>query len=125
MTAADTEPRIPAPDAVFGLGSGALARLRAVFAAQPGIDRVLVYGSRAKGNFRPGSDIDLVLDGARLGHEDLLRIESALDDLDLPYRIDLSLLHRIENPDLLDHIRRVGLDFLTGEKPPAPSRQVA
>ncbi len=43
-----------------------------------------------------------------LTHAHLLSIENQLDDLLLPYSIDLSLLHQITNSDLLDHINRVG-----------------
>jgi hypothetical protein len=45
--------------------------------------------------------------GKSISHRQLNRIALALDDLLLPYQVDLSLLHQIDNPDLLDHIRRV------------------
>lgn len=73
----------------------------------PRISEALLYGSRAKGNYRPGSDIDLTLIGNELLHQDLLDIELALDDLLLPYKIDLSLHHQLDNPPLIDHINRV------------------
>lgn len=116
-----TDPASPAPR--FGLSPETLTRLGGVFASQPGVDRVLIYGSRAKGNHRPGSDIDLGLEGAGLSHTDLLRIDAALDDLNLPYKIDLSLLRQIDNPELLDHIRRVGIVFY--DKAPTPSQPAA
>lgn len=70
--------------------------------------RATVYGSRAKGNFRPGSDIDLTLEGPELTFRDLTRISTALDDLMLPWKIDLSLLSHMDNPALRQHIERVG-----------------
>jgi predicted nucleotidyltransferase len=79
-----------------------------VFSNYPALDRAIVYGSRAKGNYRNGSDIDITLDGSALTYDDLLRIETALDDLMLPWGIDLSLLSHIDNPALLDHITRIG-----------------
>lgn len=75
------------------------------------ITEAILYGSRAKGNYRPGSDIDLTLKGDQLSHSDLLDIEQSLDDLLLPYKIDLSLLDQIDNPELLKHIGRVGQSF--------------
>jgi predicted nucleotidyltransferase len=72
------------------------------------VSEAVLYGSRAKGNYRPGSDIDLTLRGDDLSHQDLLDIELALDDLLLPYKIDLSLHHQLDNPQLIDHIARVG-----------------
>lgn len=107
----------------FGLSDPTLASICAVLAGHPGILRAWLYGSRAKGTFHPGSDIDLSLEGDALTHADLLTVANALDDLELPYKIDLSLLHQIDNPDLLDHIHRVGV-VLYGDDPARP-RQAA
>lgn len=95
-------------DATFGLSAHALDLLRSVFLNYPAVERVIVYGSRAIGKYRNGSDIDITLVGTALTFDDLLRIETALDDLMLPWTIDLSLLSHIDNPALLDHIARVG-----------------
>lgn len=76
------------------------------------IQKAVLYGSRAMGNFKPSSDIDLTLVGSDLNSNDLLKIAGELDDLLLPYKIDLSLMHEISDPKLLDHIRRVGSDLL-------------
>ena len=70
----------------------------------PSISEAILYGSRAKGNHRPGSDIDLTLKGNTLSHQDLLDIELALDDLLLPYKIDLSLHHQLDNQQMIEHI---------------------
>jgi uncharacterized protein len=92
----------------FGLSPRTLGLLRGVLGKHTGIQRAIVYGSRAKGDFRPGSDIDLTLDAPGLMFDELLRINGELDDLMLPYTIDLSLLKQIDNPSLLRHIQRVG-----------------
>jgi uncharacterized protein len=92
----------------FGLSPRTLGQLRGVLNKHTGIQRAIVYGSRAKGNFRPGSDIDLALDAPGLAFSELLRINGELDDLMLPYTIDLSLIEQIDNPSLLSHIERVG-----------------
>lgn len=70
--------------------------IREVLRHPPRISEAILYGSRAKGTHRPGSDIDLTLKGNELSHHDLLDIELALDDLLLPYKIDLSLYHQLE-----------------------------
>jgi uncharacterized protein len=92
----------------FGLPPRTLSLLRSVLDKHAGIQRAIVYGSRAKGNFRPGSDIDLTLDAPGMMFSELLRIDGELDDLMLPYTIDLSLLGQIDSPSLLKHIERVG-----------------
>lgn len=95
---------------MFGLKEEHIDAINNCFGQYPGIEQVMVYGSRAKGNYRPGSDIDLTI----VGHIDfgqMLRLETEIDDLLLPYKLDLSLLHTISDPDLLDHIQRVGQVF--------------
>ncbi|MEX0810799.1 MAG: nucleotidyltransferase domain-containing protein [Chitinophagales bacterium] len=96
---------------LFGLESDDINKIHSVFSRYPQIEKVIIYGSRAKGNYRPGSDIDLVLLGEFLNLSIQLELENELDDLLLPYKIDIALLHKIENKDLLDHIDRIGKVF--------------
>ena len=95
----------------FGLKESTIDRINAVFSQYPDIEKVVLYGSRAKGNYREGSDIDLTLMGDALSHTQLNRIETQIDDLLLPYTIDLSLFESIDNANLIEHIRRVGVVF--------------
>jgi predicted nucleotidyltransferase len=94
-----------------GLELSVIKKIRCVFDGYPQIERVLLYGSRAKGNYRPGSDIDLTLIGEQLTMSHLMQIENELDELLLPYKIDISLCNKIESRELTDHIRRVGVVF--------------
>lgn len=68
------------------------------------------------GTYRPGSDIDLCIEAESLGLSELLSIENRIDDLLLPWKVDLSLLHTIDNPALKKHILRVGVTFYTATK---------
>lgn len=95
----------------FGLPPAAVQKIRTVLSAHPGVDQAILYGSRAKGTHKPGSDIDLTLVGDGLVHRDLLDITDELDDLMLPYEIDLSILGSIDHQGLRDHIHRVGKEF--------------
>ena len=94
-----------------GLPRKVIKKILYIFEQCSDIDQVRLYGSRAKGNYHNGSDIDLAIMGDRINFSQLLKIERALDDLLLPYKIDISLYMQIENKDLLDHINRVGIDF--------------
>lgn len=96
---------------MYGLNDQDIRSLREVFSRHAAVEKAILYGSRAIGNQRYNSDIDLILTGEALSLSEQFRIEQELDDLLLPYRIDLSRLSNISNPDLLDHIRRVGLVF--------------
>jgi predicted nucleotidyltransferase len=95
----------------FGLNEPDHAAICRVLANHPQVDKVLIYGSRALGTHRPGSDIDLVFLGNGLNVPELSRIEADLDDLLLPYTFDIALLQSIENADLRSHIQRVGKIF--------------
>lgn len=98
----------------FGLPQAALDKLDGVFALHPAIESVLIYGSRAKGNHRPGSDIDLALKGKAIAFDEFLAIENQIDDLMLPYSVDLSEYGKIDNPELIAHIDRVGVEIYRG-----------
>ena len=98
-------------EAGFGLKPSTIEKIRSVFSGHPEIEQVILYGSRAKGNYRPGSDIDLAIRGETVTLSQLMKIEGELDDLLLPYKIDLSLHHKIDSPELLEHIGRVGKVF--------------
>ena len=95
----------------FGLKEEQIIAIKKCLSQYPEIDKVILYGSRAKGNYRKGSDIDLVIIDQEQEFDQLLRLDSQLDDLLLPYKIDLSLKRQITNSDLLEHIERVGVLF--------------
>lgn len=92
----------------FGLKPEVLLQLIGVLETFPEIEKAVVYGSRAMGNYRFNSDIDLTLYGEKLSLTELFQIENELDELLLPYHIDLSLFHKIDNPELLRHIEEQG-----------------
>jgi len=101
----------------FGLKPEVTAAIRSVLAKFPCISEAILYGSRAKGNYQPGSDIDLTLTTSSEPPSSLLlELEVALDNLDLPYSFDLSLLGRIDNDNLREHIERVGVLFYSSRQ---------
>ena len=95
---------------MFGLKQEHIAKIQDCMAQFPKIERVIIYGSRAMGNYRLGSDIDFAIIG-ELDFSAMLKLENQLDDLLLPYKIDISLLRTVENPALIDHIQRAGKVF--------------
>jgi predicted nucleotidyltransferase len=94
---------------VGGLSEAAIASILNVLNVFPAVKGVILFGSRAKGNIRPGSDIDLCLEATGLDAQDRLTLETRLDDLLLPWKIDLLVREDIDNPELLAHIARVGI----------------
>jgi len=93
---------------MYGISQSTLDKIKAVLFSMQGVEQVILYGSRAKGNYKEGSDIDLTVKG-NLAFDDLVKMSVNLDDLNLPWKIDLSLYSQIENGDLLEHIDRVGV----------------
>ena len=73
-----------------GLPAYAVSLIRQVLAQHPVVVSAVLYGSRAMGNYRPGSDIDLCLDAPGLSLAELLAIGTEIDDLLLPWKVDLT-----------------------------------
>ena len=95
----------------FGLEEATINKINSVFVNIPEIHEVIIYGSRAKGNYRAGSDIDLTLKGMNLTSNVLSQIADEIDKLNTPYLFDISIFERLNAPDLEDHINRVGQIF--------------
>ncbi len=95
----------------FGLLETDIEKINNLLKNFPELEQAILYGSRAKGNFKPASDIDLTLIGKELNSSIIGEIEWQIDDLLLPYTFDISIKNQISNPDLIKHIERVGKVF--------------
>jgi len=94
----------------YGLKNTTIEKITNLFAKYSQIETVILYGSRAKGNYKNGSDIDLTIKG----DVDLPLINKLSNDIDnllLPYTFDISIFNHINNTELLDHINRIGVIF--------------
>ena len=99
----------------FGLKETTIQKIQDVLAQFPQVHTAVLYGSRAKGNYRNGSDIDLTLKGENINLNVINKIELALDELYLPYTFDLSAFNQIDTPDLIGHVNRIGQVFYERE----------
>jgi predicted nucleotidyltransferase len=95
----------------FGLNQETIDKINSVFVKHPEIDKVIIYGSRAKGNYRTGSDIDITLIGNDLEYDLKGVVSSEIDDLNTPYLFDISIFQLLKSPSLEEHINRVGKIF--------------
>ena len=100
----------------YGLEDATLKKIQLVFSKFPLIQKAILYGSRAKGNYKTGSDIDLCLVGDHLTLPLLYQVEEALDNLFSPYSFDVSIYSKLSNQDLIDHIDRVGIPIYSIKK---------
>lgn len=94
-----------------GLNLPTIKKIQDCIASFSDIKTAVLYGSRAMGTYKNGSDIDLCFLGDSLQQETISKLSFALDDLLLPYSFDLCVYNSIENPNLKDHIDRVGMEF--------------
>jgi predicted nucleotidyltransferase len=95
----------------FGLSDRIRSDIRQVFAHYPAIERVLIFGSRAKGSAGPGSDIDLAVVAPEMSDAEFTRLWNAIEDLPLVFKVDLLHWDRLSNPRLKDKIPREGCLF--------------
>uniref|UniRef100_UPI0034DEB305 restriction endonuclease subunit S n=1 Tax=Candidatus Thiodubiliella endoseptemdiera TaxID=2738886 RepID=UPI0034DEB305 len=96
---------------MFGLSPDVIRNIKKEFSKFPQIEKVILYGSRAKGNYKDGSDIDVTLIGKNLNLKTVYALEEFLEALYLPYSFDISIFTQIDNDDLIEHILNVGKDF--------------
>ncbi len=103
---------------MYGLEEDIISKIYGVFSKYSQIEKVILYGSRAKGNYHNGSDIDITLKGQDLTlSNSVYPISEELDELYLPYMFDISIFSHIKDENLIEHINRVGLIFYTSLKP--------
>jgi len=95
----------------YGLSDETISKISSVFSAHPKIKQVKIYGSRAKGNYHHGSDIDLCIFSDELSDDELNQIKNEIDDLMLPYGVDICDFVSISNAELMEHIERVGVEL--------------
>ena len=95
----------------FGLSDTVIEELQDIFKRHVNIKKVLIFGSRSKGNYRAGSDIDLAVIGDNLDYNQMLDIICAIEDLELLYSVDLLDYQKKKGTPIGDHIDRVGQIF--------------
>jgi predicted nucleotidyltransferase len=96
----------------FGLSEKTTYKILTVFKTVNSVQSVILFGSRAKGNFKEGSDIDLAIKGQDLNMDTLRKLEIQIDNLMLPYEIDLIIYDQIKEPALKEHIDKVGIELV-------------
>jgi len=96
----------------FGLVDGELAEIITAIAARESVESAAIFGSRAKGNYRRGSDVDIALKGRGIGYVDVRELGYALnEETTLPYQFDILDYNTIDNEALREHIDRVGREI--------------
>ena len=96
----------------FGISEKSYLLIIDVLKSYPEVETAIIFGSRAKGNYKKGSDIDLALIGESLNSKIILDIAGILNEgIPIPYHVDVVNYHSISTPELKEHIDRVGKEF--------------
>ncbi len=95
---------------MFGLYPNSYKQILSIFQKHENIEKVIIYGSRAKGNYREGSDIDLTILG-NLNYDELIQLKLEFEESNIPYLIDISIFNDLQSESLKEHINRVGKIF--------------
>ena len=95
----------------IGLQPHQFKELAEVFEQFPEVTSVIVYGSRAKGNYHDRSDLDLAITLTTNARHMIAKIKLALDESNLVPSVDLQNKAEITNPSLKDHIQRKGIEL--------------
>ncbi|MDQ1297766.1 MAG: uncharacterized protein QG558_304 [Campylobacterota bacterium] len=93
---------------LYGLRADIIEKIVDTIKKNLKIQKIILFGSRAKETYKKGSDIDISIVSEDLSLKELNQLKVMLDDLMLPYKIDLLDYGRISNNDLKEHINRVG-----------------
>ncbi|MEJ0061933.1 MAG: nucleotidyltransferase domain-containing protein [Alphaproteobacteria bacterium] len=95
----------------YGIDDRHIAMLQTVFRGMPEVERVLMFGSRARGDFNAASDIDLAVAAPGLDFSGFLGLKAKFEELPLVYKIDLVHMNGLEDHSLREKIARDGVLF--------------
>ena len=95
----------------FGLAEEDIQKINSVFLKYTEITKVVIYGSRAKGDFKASSSIDLSIFTDKKDISFLSKVSKEINDLGLPYKTDMSINSLLENESLKNHIKLIGQSF--------------
>ncbi|MBP1593227.1 MAG: restriction endonuclease subunit [Bacteroidetes bacterium] len=95
----------------FGLEIQVIENIISVLEQHPKVDKAFVFGSRAKGNYRPDSDIDIAIKGNEITTDDIIAISVAIETIGITHKFDIIDYNSIKEPALKEHIDRVGIEF--------------
>jgi predicted nucleotidyltransferase len=90
----------------YGLSKADIQTIVEILRRFPEIQQAILFGSRATGTHKPGSDIDLALRGA-LCPSTIIQVKQALEDTNLPWFFDV-----VDEPSLSNEALRAHIDSL-------------
>ena len=96
----------------FGISEKSFKKIIDTLTKFPEIRKAIIFGSRALGNAKAGSDIDIALEGEKITDEIVRKVKVILNEREnIPYFVDVVNLNTIKNDELREHINKFGKDF--------------
>lgn len=109
---------------VYGLQERDLLHIRAAASEIAEIETLILFGSRAKGNYRQGSDIDLAIMGQNVTYETVLMLSGDLnEERPLPYFFDVIDYNNLGDEPLREQIDRTGIVLFAVAENAAPLKK--
>ncbi len=97
---------------MFGLTDENILEIKKTIALHSNIEQALIFGSRAMGNYKTTSDVDIVIKGKKITHETIIAINEKLNEESLmPYQFDIINFNTINNSKLLEHINKYAIEI--------------
>ena len=98
-------------DSQYGVSQSIWRQILKTCFSFPDVKRVILYGSRATGSYRQGSDIDLAIDAPSMTDREFAQLWNAIDDLPIVFSMDVVHLQKLQNEALLQAIRMYGISL--------------
>lgn len=90
----------------YGINDASYEEMISLFKSFDSLDKVYIFGSRARGDYKEGSDIDLAIESK----DDIkLRLLNKLEDIRCILNFDVVDVNNIENEKLLMNIKKEGI----------------
>lgn len=101
----------------FGLFDSDISSIIEVISHHEKVESATIFGSRAKGNFKNGSDVDIALKGEDLDFDTISEVSYLLnEETNMPYKFDVLNYHTVKEPELVKHIDRVGIEVFNRKR---------
>ena len=96
----------------FGLTGRDMKTLFNIFEKYPVVKKIFIYGSRATGNYKQGSDIDLAIMNACKEELFICKMKCEIEESSIPFAVDIANYNAIKHCELKDHIDGLALFFM-------------
>ncbi|OGO77590.1 MAG: DNA polymerase III subunit beta [Clostridiales bacterium GWB2_37_7] len=94
----------------FGISEKSFNLILEAFVQYAEIEEVVIFGSRAKGNYKNGSDIDLAIKGSNCNASLAMNASAYMNEkLPIPYMVDVVDYSSLQHKDIKEHIDRIGI----------------